>query len=600
MSKLDKKPEKKTSIGGQAVMEGVMMRGRTAMATAVRDADGIIRMETKRLTPPEKQNVIAKLPFIRGSVNLVSSMSTGMSTLMRSAEVYGEEEPSKFEKWLSEKLKINLMSVITTIALILGLALAIGLFILAPQGARRLIEVIIGDGFSFSILAKNFIEGGFKILIFICYLLLVSLMKDIRRTFMYHGAEHKTISCYEKGLALTPENAKKCTRLHDRCGTTFMFFVIMVSILVFALVESIFGIYDIQIEKIWRALLKIALLPVVAGISYELLKVLSKTKNVLVLPLKAPGLLLQKITTREPTDDMLEVAISAFNKVMEMDADQSIGEVKFVVAEKCKNVTQRVINTLKENAIEDIADAEWIVSIKAGIKRSEVYNENILTPKIIEEINKAVEERISGRPLWYIIGDTDFYGYIIKVDERVLIPRPETENLVECALNHVNENSTVLDLCTGSGAIAITVSKKTGAKVIATDISDGALEVASLNAKENSAEVTFIKSDLFSNIDGKFDVIITNPPYIPTQDINTLQKEVKDFEPMLALDGGEDGFDFYRKIASEYKNYLKDGGYLFAEFGIGQAEKLKELFGETAEIIKDLEGKDRILKVKNV
>ncbi len=581
-------------------MEGVMMRGKTAMATAVRDADGVIRMETKRLTPPEKQSKIARLPFIRGTVNLVSSMSTGMNTLMRSAEVYGEEEPTKFEKWLAKTFKINLMSVVTTLAMILGLVLAVGLFMLAPQGARRLIEIVIGNGFSFGILAKNFIEGGFKILIFIGYLLLVSLMKDIRRTFMYHGAEHKTISCYENGLELTPENARKCSRLHDRCGTAFMFFVIIVSILVFALVESLFGIYDIKIEKVWRVLLKIALLPVVAGISYELLKVLAKTKSPLVIPLKVPGLLLQKITTKEPTDDMLEVAIVAFNKVMEMDDDQTIGEVKFVVAEKRKVVTERVISVLKDSGIDEIAEAEWIVSIKAGIKRSEVYTENLLTPKVIDEINKAVDERISGRPLWYIIGDTDFYGYTIKVDERVLIPRPETETLVENAIKHINSESTVLDLCTGSGAIAIAVKKKTGASVVAADISNDALSLAKQNAAENGADIKFIESDLFGNVEGEFDVIVTNPPYIPTEDINGLQTEVKNFEPTIALDGGVDGLNFYRKIAEEYKKYLKTDGLLFAEFGIGQAEELKKIFGETAEILKDLEGKDRILKVKNV
>lgn len=578
-------------------MEGVMMRGRTAMATAVRDSDGIIRMETKRLTPPEKQNKIARLPFIRGSVNLVSSMATGTKTLMRSAEVFGEGEPSKFEKWLSEKLKINLMSVITTLSLILGLALAVGLFIIAPQGARRLIEIIVGDDFKFDLLAKNFIEGGFKILIFIIYLLLVSLLKDIRRTFMYHGAEHKTISCYEKGLELTPENAKKCTRVHDRCGTTFMFFVIIISILVFAAVEALFGHFGIEIEKIWRMLLKLALLPVVAGISYELLKLLSKTSSKWVLPLKAPGLLLQRITTREPTEDMLEVAIAAFSKVMEMDADPTIPEERFVVAEKCSVVTARVRSELEKAGIVEAAEAEWIVSIKSGKKRSEVYSGAMLTPKIIEEINKAVKERCTGRPLWYIVGDTDFYGYTIKVDERVLIPRPETENLVEEALKNIDNNSRVLDLCTGSGAIAIAINKKTGAEVTAADISDGALELARGNAAANGANIAFIKSDLFENIIGRFDVIVTNPPYIPTADIETLQREVKDYEPRLALDGGADGLDFYRRIAAGYKEHLTENGVLFAEFGAGQSEALKEIF-PGAEIIKDLEGNDRILKVK--
>ena len=157
-SKNKKDKTKKTSIGGQAVMEGVMMRGRTAMATAVRDEDGIIRIETKRIKPPEKQNIIAKLPIIRGCVNFVTSMVSGMNTLTRSAEVYGEAEPSKFEKWVAKKLKINLMNIVIAFSTILGILLAVGLFIIAPIGARMLIEKLIGNGYEFELIAKNFIE----------------------------------------------------------------------------------------------------------------------------------------------------------------------------------------------------------------------------------------------------------------------------------------------------------------------------------------------------------------------------------------------------------------------------------------------------------
>ena len=240
MSKKESKcKDKKTSIGGQAVIEGVMMRGKSSMATAVRDSDGIIRVESKRLKPQEKRNLFLRLPIIRGVVSFVSSMVGGSKVLMRSAEVFGEEEPSKFEKWLAEKLKINIMSVITTLSLFLGLALAVLLFMYLPQKARELLELWIGK--PFGLWAKNFTEGGLKLLIFILYILLASLLKDVRRTFMYHGAEHKTISCFEKGEALTVENAKKCTRVHDRCGTTFMVFVMVISILTFALVETLIG-----------------------------------------------------------------------------------------------------------------------------------------------------------------------------------------------------------------------------------------------------------------------------------------------------------------------------------------------------------------------
>ncbi len=590
---------KKTSIGGQAVLEGVMMRGEQSMSTAVRDQDGIIRVESKRVTPTKKRNLFFRLPIIRGVCSFISSLVGGTSILMRSAEVFGEGEPSKFEKWLSKKFKINVMSIVTTLSLILGLGLAVFLFMWLPQTVRFGIERLVGDGFVFDVWAKNFIEGGLKLVVFICYILLVSLMKDIKRTFMYHGAEHKTISCYERGLELTVENARNCPRVHDRCGTTFMVFVMVISILVFAVVESLIGG---GVERGLRILLKIALLPVVAGLSYELLKGLSKTNCWVFYPLKIPGLLLQKITTREPDDKMLEVAIRAFKTVEMMDADPSIPEVKFVVPLKMDELRTQVVEKLKSCGIDEEAEAEWIISLTLGIKRDEVKGETLVSPKNVDLINKLVNERCSGRPLWYCIGDTDFYGYTIKVDERVLIPRPETEILVENALKIINENSTVLDLCTGSGAIAIAIKKQSGALVTAIDVSGDALTLARENAKNNDAEIDFIESDLFSSIsdgeDRKFDVIVTNPPYIKTEDIDTLQKEVKDFEPKLALDGGVDGLDFYRIIANNAKDHLNDGGVILLECGIGQAQIIAEMFSgfSSVTIIKDYENIDRIVK----
>lgn len=586
--------EQKVSIGGQAVLEGVMMRGKTAMATAVRDSDGIIRLETKRVKNNSKRPLFFRLPIIRGVVAFIQSLFGGTAVLMRSAEVYGEEEPSKFEKWVAKKLHVNIMSVISFFSLLLGLGLAIFLFIWLPQFLRSTVENIFD--YTFGIWGKNFIEGGVKLLVFIAYILLCSLLKDIKRTFMYHGAEHKTISCYEKGLPLTVENAKSCTRVHDRCGTTFIVFVLTISILLFACFESLVGK---SIDGALRVLCKVSVLPLVAGLSYELLKALSKTNSKIFMPLKAPGLLLQKITTREPDDKMIEVAITAFNKVLEMDADESILEVKFVTAEKRKNLTERVYKTLLENGIDEKSEAEWIVSIALDIKRDEVYLDKLVTPKYVEKVEEIVSERINGRPLWYCIGDTDFYGYKIKVDERVLIPRPETELLVENAKKYINANSVVLDMCTGSGAIAIAIKKETGAFVTAVDISEDALTLASENATLNGAGIEFIQSDLFTELgERKFDVIVSNPPYIKSEDIPNLQNEVKNFEPKLALDGGMDGLDFYRIIAKNAKKYLNDNGVLLLEVGFDQAYLVKELLTDFdhVEIIKDYENIDRIVK----
>ena len=591
--KKNKKP-RTTSIGGQAVLEGVMMRGAASMATAVRDEEGTIRIESERLKPASKKNFILRLPIIRGIVNFFSSMVVGTKTLMRSADVYGESEPTKFENWLSKKLKIDLMTLMIWMGVLLGLAFSVFLFVVCPQWLTSLIAK--WTGISKSGFLYNLIEGLIRVCIFVLYIVLTSLMKDIRRTYMYHGAEHKTITCYESGMELTVENVKKCRRVHNRCGTTFLFFVMLISILVFSLVNSF-----AKLEGVYRMLLKIALLPLVAGLSYELLKGLAKTECWVFYPLKAPGLLLQMLTTREPDDDMMEVAIAAFNKVLEMDADESIAPVKFVTPEKVNKCLERVNKELKEGGITDESDGEWTVSIVSDVKRSELkQNQSLISASKVDKINAYVKERISGRPLWYIVGNTEFYGFTLDVDERVLIPRPETEELVEHALKDINENSEVLDLCTGSGAIAIAVKKSTNAKVTAVDISDKAIELAKSNARKNNAEIEFVLSDMFDGIgERKFDVIISNPPYIRSDDIQTLDKEVKSFEPILALDGGNDGLDYYRKIFQNASKYLKNCGVLYLECGINQAQEIADMFnGYETEIIKDINGIDRIIKIK--
>ncbi len=593
----NKKPFR-TNIGGQAVLEGVMMRGEKSMATSVRDADGVIRVETERLKPVKEKPFIFRVPFVRGAINFFASLVTGTKILMRSASVYGEEEPSKFEKWLSEKLKINVYDLIMFIGVALGLALSVGLFVILPQFLANLIS----DATSLekSGIWYNLIEGGIRMAIFVGYILLTSLMRDIRRTYMYHGAEHKTITCYERGLPLTVENVRTCSRVHDRCGTTFMFLVMFISILVFSVANVFLTGKGFNVTGVLRVLVKIALLPIVAGISYEVLKLLAKSDFPLLYVFKAPGLLLQLITTREPDDGMIEVAITSFNTVLEMDKDESIPPRKFVTAKACDKLVEEVKEKLKAGGIEEEAEAEWLVALATGKKRSEVSacKEN-LSPSVVEKIEREVEERLTGKPLWYVTGSADFYGREFFVDESVLIPRPETEELVENALKVIKDGDEVLDLCAGSGAIAVTIAKESNAEVYASDISAAALSTAKKNAESLGANVTFIESDMFESIRGKFDVIISNPPYISEKDMKTLQKEVT-FEPNMALYGGEDGLKFYRVIAEKAKDFLNENGKLFLECGYEQSAAITGLLTDfyKVEVIKDLEGKERIIKAE--
>ncbi len=588
-------------------MEGVMMRGRTSMATAVRDPEGAIQIESQRLTPPEKKSKFSRLPFVRGVFNFISSLVDGNRVLMRSADVAmpDDEQPSKAEKWLEEKHKISLSGVVNFIAVLLGVLLAVLIFIALPQfvtGFLPFDKTSLGmDGLWF-----NLCEGGVRLIVFVAYITLISLIPSLKRVYMYHGAEHKTISCYEKGEPLTVENVKKCTRVHDRCGTTFLFLVMLVSILVFSLANLVVGRWlytGTKADGVIRVAFKLLLLPVVAGVSYEILRLLAKTKSKIFFIFKAPGLLLQRLTTKEPEDGMIECAITAFETVLKMDADPTVPERVFATSGKSSALMKNTKKRFADNGIDE-EDAEWIFSLVLDIPKSAVNEERILKAAQAKAILKIADERLTGRPLWYIVGDTDFCGYTLKVDERVLIPRPETEELVVMAVNAAEEGYSILDLCTGSGAIAIAMKKEldkrgVSVKMTATDISENALTLAKENAEINDADILFIQSDLFSRIRGRFDMIVTNPPYIPTAEIETLQREVRDFEPRGALDGGEDGLDIYRRIAAEASKYLNRDGVLLMEVGEGEAEKVVKLFKGNAYsmIVKDFNGVDRYVKI---
>ncbi len=609
-----KKKEKRTGIGGQAVMEGVMMRGRRSMATAVRDPEGVIQIESERLIPPEKRSRFSRLPFIRGVGNFVSSLVTGNRILMRSADVSmtDADTPTKAEKWLEEKHKINVGGFLNVLSVLLGVVLALAIFIWLPQTLAGLLPEKYFNAKSAELpgLWFNLMEGGMRLLIFVLYILLISLIPSLKRVFMYHGAEHKTITCYEKGEELTVENVRPCSRVHDRCGTTFLFIVMIVSILVFSLLNvglARTNLYSTNetANRFIRIVFKVLSLPVVAGVSYEILRLLSKTKSKFFIIFKFPGLLLQRLTTREPSDDMIECAIAAFDMVLKMDADPTIPEKVFATPGKMTALLKNTKKRFDDNGIDE-DEAEWIFSIALHIPKSEVAStERILKVAQAKEIIRIADERLTGRPLWYIIGDTSFCGYTIKVDERVLIPRPETEEMAMMVVSAAEEDQSILDLCTGSGAIAIAVAKelekrKIKAKIVASDISEEALQLAGENAEANDAEITFIKSDLFEKIRGKFDIIVTNPPYIPSAEIAKLQREVKDYEPRLALDGGADGLDYYRRIATEGLKHLSRGGMLIMEVGIGEAQEVVKMFAGSkvySMVAKDFNGVERYVKI---
>lgn len=306
----------KTSVGGQALIEGIMMRGPKGAAMSVRLPNGTIETEYKDVKPWREKNKFFSLPLVRGIVGFVESLVTGYGYLMESAEksTQGLENPpdeelSKFDKWIEKHFGEKMMNAVGVISAVLGFGIAFFLFMWLPSFVVD--KVTFGKLLEFHPL----FEGIIRIIIFVLYMLAVSHMKDIHRVFMYHGAEHKSIFCYENGLELTVENVRKQSRFHPRCGTSFMFVMILLSILLSSALVLIFpNLADIN-RMLW-ILIKLLIMPLVMGIGYEFIKYAGKHDNLLVKILSAPGLWMQRITTKEPTDDIIEVGIEAIKAVL--------------------------------------------------------------------------------------------------------------------------------------------------------------------------------------------------------------------------------------------------------------------------------------------
>ncbi len=314
-------PKGGKGIGGQAVIEGVMMRGKKIYALAVRNSsDKKINIEKKPVRVYSERCKIWGFPIIRGVVSFVDSLVLGMKIISRSAEMSGlsdvsaeeDEKPSRFEQFLDRKFGDNLGNYIIYFSVFLSIILSIAIFMVLPVWIGNLCNKVLHLEAYF----LGVIEGFVRILIFLGYIILTAQLKDVKRVFMYHGAEHKTINCFEHNEELTVENVRKHTRLHKRCGTSFLFLVMIVSMLVFLF---------LNIDTVWiRIVSRILLVPLIAGISYEIIKWAGRNDNLLVKIVSAPGLALQLVTTKEPDDSMIEVAISALNGVLDEEPEEPI------------------------------------------------------------------------------------------------------------------------------------------------------------------------------------------------------------------------------------------------------------------------------------
>lgn len=307
--------EKKCSIGGQGVMEGVMMRSPEDSALAVRREDGSI--VTKKWKNKQRKSKIAKWPVIRGVVNFIDMMVQGVGTITDAAKMLDESaaedyEPSRFEKFVANKTGKSAMDVMMVFAVIIAVILAVGLFFILPTTITSLVRGSIE-----SVFLTNLIDGLVRLGIFLAYMVLVTRMKDVRRVFMYHGAEHKTIATFECGEELTVENARTKRRLHPRCGTSYLLLVMVIAIIIY----SFLGWSD---NLFLRFGIRILMLPVIAGVAYEVLKATGRSENIVMRAIRWPGMQLQRLTTKEPDDSMLEIAIIAFEMALGEKSEEEI------------------------------------------------------------------------------------------------------------------------------------------------------------------------------------------------------------------------------------------------------------------------------------
>lgn len=293
---------KYSGIGGQAVMEGVMMKNQDSYAIAVRKMDHEIEVKVNTYDGPKSQSIWRKVPIIRGVINFIDSLYLGMSTLMYSASFFEDEEDKKKDQATKEKEDKAFMAV----TLVFSIVIALGLFFVLPFFLSGLLQKVVENRWLIALF-----EGLIRLVIFVGYIAIISLTKDIKRTFMYHGAEHKCINCIEHGLPLTVENVKKSSRLHKRCGTSFLLIVMVISIVFFMF---------IQVDERWlKIVLRLLLIPVIAGVSYEFIRLAGRFDNWFVNLLSQPGLLMQRLTTREPDEEMIEVGIASVEAVFDWE-----------------------------------------------------------------------------------------------------------------------------------------------------------------------------------------------------------------------------------------------------------------------------------------
>lgn len=573
-------------IGGQALIDGIIMTGKKCTAIVRRKSSGRINIETRNKCVSDSTDGIDRIFLIRGInyfIKLIKDVILNLNLYNIKDQKSSEESSILIEFiYFFSKSKI--------ITFLVGIVSFLFMFFLLPEAIVNLFSIFLNMG-NFQIQISSLIKMIIRLIIVFTYVIIISKNKDLFRILRYHGAEHKVINCYELKNKLTIENVKNASRFHRRCGSNFVVYIIICYFVVFLFVPR----YSIGVN----ILIEILLLPFMLGLSYEIVEYIGRSNTAFSSILFSVSKGIQNFTTKEPKDDEIEVAIVALKTSEGLKAKNTIKEL-FLMGR----------SILRDAAVDSYAlDSRLILEYCIGVTPTQVFTSEIEVSKEDEEkYLNLINERKNGKPIAYMIGKKEFYGNDLIVKEGVLIPRPDTEVLVEKVLEilkNKKEYTSICDLCCGTGAVGISIQKNNEfvnctyidnydipIKVTEENIYMYDLKNRSYITKSNLLEF-FIENNL------ELDGIISNPPYIKESDIELLMKDVKDYEPHEALNGGEDGLDYYRKICEQAKSVLVDNGFIAFEIPDNKAFDIMYIMTNNnfvnIDIYKDINEKDRVI-----
>lgn len=568
-------------IGGQAIIDGIIIVGKKCTAIVRRKSSGRISVETRKKCIDESKGTIDKIFLIRGIRHFFKSIGEMISNL----DFYNirDDKFSEESGVLINILKVFNKSKIMTF--LFGILFFLFIFFLLPESIVNLSPVL--RNVQISALVKMII----RIIIIFTYLVIISKSKDFDKILKYHGAEHKVINCYETNNKLTIENVKKSSKFHKRCGSNFVIYSVICYFVIFLFVPR----FSIGLN----ILLEVLAFPIIVGIIHEITEYMTKSNSGLSLMLFSISKLVQNFVTKDPEDDEIEVAIVAIKTSEGLKVKNTIKEL-FLMGR----------SILRDSGIDSYAlDARLILEYCIGVTPTQVFTSEVEVSKEDEEkYLNLIDERKKGKPIAYMIGKKEFYGNEFIVKEGVLIPRPDTEILVEKVLEilkNKKDYTSICDLCSGTGAVGISIQKNNEyvnctyidnydipLKVTEENIYMYDLKDRSYITKSNLLEF-FIENNL------ELDGIVSNPPYIRKGDIKGLIRDVKDYEPHEALNGGDDGLDYYRKICEQSKKVLVENGFIAFEIPHNKAFDIMYIMTnnnfENIDIYKDANEKDRVI-----